>query len=133
MSAVFLSGEKTVRKSGGSQGRRQPGQSLLWVSGDLGPKAETGRAGALMEVKLGLSKEKGGQGSSRGSLGATIWEVRGGLADTGRMKWLEAPGGRCSQLLSISVTSFKVLPRHLDKEMRRLRNEGAAPPPCPAF
>lgn len=41
MSVVILSGEKTIEKSRGSQGK-QPGEPLVWAVRDLGTKAETG-------------------------------------------------------------------------------------------
>lgn len=46
------------------------------------------------------------------------WEVRGLTdADVGRIQWLAVPKGSWSQLLSASRAPFKVLLRHLDKEM----------------
>lgn len=66
LSAAVLSGEKTIEKGRGSQGRKQPGEPLVWAVRDLGTKAETGSgaAGALMEGKLGLWKQSRGEAVS---------------------------------------------------------------------
>lgn len=104
--------ERTLLRRARLPGQDVAGQPLLRGPG---PQAETGWAGALMEVKSGQ-----GSGPSPGESGARTWEERG-LPDAGvgRTQWLEAPQESWSQLLSASRAPFNVLPRHSDKEMRQ--------------
>lgn len=98
----------------GSQGREEAWSASAGAAQGQGHGKR--RAPRAARGSWGSRRRKKAQGSGSGNLRVTTWEGTR-TRSPGRMKWLEAPRGSCSDSLSTSMASFKAQPGHLVTEM----------------